>query len=358
MKDIAQIQTRLTTPIADVVKAIDASGRLSIALVVDASDRLLYTLTDGDIRRGILAGIPMSAPAESLLDIKRKMPHLEPVTAPAGTPPAELLRLMREKSVRQIPLIDSRGRPVDVKILADLLPQDSLPVQAVVMAGGQGTRLRPLTEHVPKPMLEVGGKPVMEMIVSRLEKSGIRRINVMTCYKPEKIVEHFGDGRDFGVELKYIREEKPLGTGGALGLMPEPAEPLLVINGDIITDVNFAALLAYHQEHRADMTVAVRQYDVKVPYGVVQTRGPAVCALSEKPQFSFFVNAGIYLLEPSVTRLVPAGCRFDMTDLIQRLLDAGRPVVSFPVTEYWLDIGQASDYAQAHKDANEGKIAG
>jgi dTDP-glucose pyrophosphorylase len=353
---VDSVLVRLDTPIREVVKAIDRSGRFSIALLVNSAGRLLYTVTDGDIRRGILAAIPMDAPAKSLLPIKRKMPHFKPVTAPAESPPDALLALMREKAVRQVPLLGPSGRPVGVAILSDLLPRRPPRMQAVVMAGGLGTRLRPLTADMPKPMLPVAGRPVMEHILKRLEKSGIRKVNVMTHYKAEKIVAHFGDGHEFGVELNYIREEKPLGTGGALSLMAEPEVPLLVINGDIVTDVNFAALLEFHQEQKADLTVAVRQYDVQVPYGVVECTGPAVRGLSEKPLFRFFVNAGIYLLEPAVTKLVPPDQRFDMTDLIQRLLDTDRPVVSFPIVEYWLDIGGLSDYAKVNEDVKEGRV--
>jgi dTDP-glucose pyrophosphorylase len=351
--NIADMLVRMNTPVREIIRAIDRSGRISIALVADAEDKLLHTLTDGDIRRGVLAGIPMDAPAERLLSVKAKTPHQTPVTAPIGTRPETLLATMQEKKVRHIPLLDKAGRPVDVAILADLLEERALPLQAVVMAGGLGSRLRPLTDDTPKPMLPVGGKPIMEHLVNRLARSGIRKINVMTCYKPEKIMEHFGDGHDFGVELNYIREEKPLGTGGALGLMKEPTEPLLVINGDIVTDINIAAMLAYHQEQEADMTVAVRQFVIKVPYGVVECSGPSVRRLSEKPQLNLLINAGIYLLEPSVTKLVQPGQRLDMTDLIQKLLDSARPVVSFPVMEYWLDIGQPADYEQAQEDLND-----
>jgi NDP-sugar pyrophosphorylase family protein len=178
---------------------------------------------------------------------------------------------------------------------------------------------------------------------------------VTTHYKPEKIVEHFGDGHAFGIELNYVNEDWPLGTGGALGLMDAPQGPFLVINGDILTQVDFRAMLAYHQEHQADMTVAVRQYDLQVPYGVIEHEGPRVRCLTEKPLYKLFVNAGIYLIEPSVYSCIPNGQRFDMTDLIQSLLDAKRPVISFPIREYWLDIGQHADYEQAQADVQEGR---
>jgi NDP-sugar pyrophosphorylase family protein len=264
---------------------------------------------------------------------------------------------MRERVIRQIPLLDGDGCVEDLVTWEDLLTVEDLPLQAVIMAGGMGTRLRPLTEELPKPMLPVGGRPLLERIVEQLQKAGIRRVTVTTHYKPEKIIEHFGDGRAFGVELTYVNEHQPLGTGGGLGLLPVPQQPLLVINGDILTQVDFRAMLAFHQEHRAEMTVAVRRYDVQVPYGVVECDGPFVRQLKEKPQMGFLVNAGIYLLEPSGYDLIPNGKHFDMTDLIQWMLNNGRAVVSFLIREYWLDIGQHTDYAQAQGDVENGRMA-
>jgi dTDP-glucose pyrophosphorylase/CBS domain-containing protein len=336
---------------------IDHNQR-GIVVVVDEGRQLLGTITDGDLRRAMLAGMDLETPASVILARKADSPYPQPVTAPAGTESETLIQLMKDRMVRQVPLLNETGRVVDLVTLDDLLPMQPLPLQAVIMAGGLGTRLRPLTEDLPKPMLPVGGRPLLELIVEQLQQAGIRRVNVTTHYKPEKIVEHFGDGHAFGVELNYVNEDLPLGTGGALGLMPMPQEPLLVINGDILTQVNFRAMLAYHQEQQADVTVAVRRYEMQVPYGVIECDGPHVRRLKEKPQLGFLVNAGIYLLEPSVYQMIPSGEYFNMTDLIQWLLDAGRPVVSFPIREYWLDIGQQADYTQAQDDVENGRMAG
>jgi len=263
---------------------------------------------------------------------------------------------MQEESIRHVPLLDGEDRVVDVACMSELLEQRKLPLSAVVMAGGHGIRLRPLTEDVPKPMLQVGDRPLLERIIEQLSHAGIRRINIAVRYQSEQISNHFGDGQDFGVELNYINEDRPLGTAGALGLMKSPQEPILVINGDILTQMDFRAMLVYHQECEADLTVAVRKYDLKVPYGVIESDGAFVQDLVEKPSLSFFVNAGIYLLEPSAYDYVPDGQRFDMTDLIQRLLEGQRPVASFPIVEYWLDIGQPADYAQAQEDVENKKL--
>lgn len=354
--DLPALFLPATSSIREAIACIDRSGRISLALVVDADGRLLNTLSDGDVRRGLLAGLRLDDPLEALLAIKARTPHPHAVTAPAGIDPATLLELMKARAVRQIPLLADDGRVVDIVTLGDLLPEEPQALQAVVMAGGFGTRLRPLTENTPKPMLPVGGKPLMELIISQLRETGVRKINVATHFQAEKIVQYFGDGSKFGVDISYVNEESPLGTGGALGLIERPTDPLLVINGDILTDIDFRAMHAYHIEHRAIMTVAVRRYDVQVPYGVIECDGPHIRALKEKPCLEFFVNAGIYLLEPDVYQYIVCNQYLNMTDLIERLLSEGRPVASFPVREYWLDIGQHADYERAQADATNGRL--
>lgn len=348
----------LVSPHASIREAIAVIDRFGqgIVLVVNQDRQLLGTITDGDVRRAMLADVDLDSPINMLLARKADSPYAQPVTASVGTEREALLQMMGERSVRQVPLLDESGQVMDLITTNDLLPRQVLPLQAVIMAGGFGARLRPLTEDLPKPMLPIGERPLMEHILEQLQQAGIRQVNVTTHYKPEKIIEHFGDGRAFGVELTYVNEDQPLGTGGALGLLPTPSEPLLVINGDILTQVDLRAMLAYHQESLADMTVAVRRYDLQVPYGVIECEGTQIRRLREKPELSFLVNAGIYLLEPSVYEYIPNGQRFNMTDLIQWLLDAERTVVSFPIREYWLDIGRHADYIQAQGDLSEGRL--
>lgn len=332
----------------DAVRCIDRNAK-GIALVVDAERRLLATITDGDVRRWILAGFGLDRPIQEFLREKSSHGHLTPVTAAAGTDRGVLLQLMNDELVRQVPLLDEAGHVVDLVTIDDLVPSSNLPLEALIMAGGFGTRLLPLTAEMPKPMLPIGDRPLMELIIDQLRRAGINRINVATHHQAQKIKSYFNDGVNFGVDLRYVDEDQPLGTAGALGLMSQPTEPLLVINGDILTKVNFRAMLAFHREHRAEMTVAVRKYDIAVPYGVIETDSVYVRSLAEKPNLSFFVSAGIYLLEPSVHAEIPNGEHFNMTDLIQRLIQAGHPVVSFPVREYWLDIGHHADYAAAQQ---------
>ncbi|MGA2081024.1 MAG: nucleotidyltransferase family protein [Holophaga sp.] len=335
----------------DLVACIDRSGRISIALLVDELGRLINVITDGDVRRGLLAGKTLDTPTRELLPIKKGMPNPEAVTAPAGTHPMDLLALMQSKHVRQVPLLNAGGSVVDMALLSDLLPQPSPDLSAVIMAGGFGTRLRPMTDDTPKPMLPLGGRPVLEWMVHQLRMAGIFRMKVTTHYLPEKIMDHFGDGTAFGVEIEYVNEDQPLGTGGALGLIDGSCGPLLVVNGDVVTRVDFHRMLDFHLENEADMTVAVNLRRLEVPFGVVDCDGPRIKSLQEKPHLPMLVNAGIYLLQPSVQAYIPrSGRPFNMTDLIQWLLDAGRNVVGFPIREYWTDIGQHDAYARAQED--------
>lgn len=332
--------------IRDVMVTIDRNAK-SVALVVDAECRLIDVITDGDIRRAILARVDLDSPIQALVDRKRRQSGQAPVTAPVGTAHAELLAMMSGSTLRHIPLVDQAGRVVDLARLDDLVKDYDLPLTAVVMAGGHGTRLRPLTADVPKPMLPVGDEPLLAIIVKQLRDAGIRRLTLATHYKADVIERHFGDGRALGVEIDYVQEERPLGTAGALRLLDAPDQPLLVVNGDLLTTIDFRAMLNFHREHDAEMTVAVCPYEVQLPYGVVETEGVQVTAITEKPILRHFVSAGVYLLNPAVCREIPAGSASDMPDLITRLVEQGRRVISFPVRERWLDIGQVGDYETA-----------
>ncbi|MBI3332862.1 MAG: nucleotidyltransferase family protein [Candidatus Omnitrophica bacterium] len=339
----------------EAVLSMDRS-RLGIVLVVDGQRRLVGTITDGDIRRAMLARIGLDQPLRLLLDRKADTPYARPITAPVGADPSLYLALLKAHGVLHLPLVDEESRVVGLVTMDEFLPEEPLSLHAVVMAGGKGSRLHPLTENLPKPMLPIGDRPLLEIIIRQLSEAGIRHVKVATHHKPEKIEAYFQDGSRFGVELTYVEEDQPLGTGGGLSLMGRPDQPTLVINGDILTEVDFRAMLAFHKEHRADLTVAVRHYDIQVPYGVVECEGAAVRGISEKPVMGFFVNAGIYLLDPIVYQHIPSGQRFDMTDLIQRLIAEGCSVVSFPIREYWLDIGEHAEYERAQQDVSEGKV--
>jgi dTDP-glucose pyrophosphorylase len=341
--------------ILKVVEIIDAN-RKGVALVVNEENRLVGVVTDGDVRRAILAGIDLKKPTTVLL--KRRSPFYSvPVVGNPNMSKTEKLSLMQTHKVRHLPIIDAKGIISDLILLDDWLENKTPRLTAVVMAGGLGQRLRPLTDEIPKPMLPVNGKPMLEHLIEQLRESGIHRVHVTTHYKPECIVNHFGDGDKYGVQINYVQEAQPLGTAGGLQLLETSKEPLLVINGDILTRVDFSALFDFHTEHQAVMTVAVREYSMKVPYGVVSLEGVSVKGVEEKPCVSSFVNAGIYIINPSATRYIPqSGHRFDMTDLISALLIDKQRVVGFPVHEYWLDIGKIEEYQRAKEDVENGRF--
>ncbi len=339
----------------EAIERIDR-GRSGVILVVDADGRMTDLITDGDVRRLVLADRDLRTPVGELHDRSRATPHGATVAGRAGQDEAALLATLRRHRIRHLPILDDAERVVGLVTLEDLLEQPALPVQAVIMAGGKGTRLRPLTDSTPKPMLQVGDRPLLEHIVDGLRRSGISRIHISTHYKPEQITDHFRDGSRFGVNVHYVSESQPLGTAGALSLLERPRDPLLVMNGDILTAVDFRAMLAYHQEHGAELTLAARRQPFRLPYGVVGCAGPFVKSLEEKPDLRPLVNAGIYLIQPSALELVPAGRAFDMPDLVRELLAGRRRVVAFPVHEYWRDIGCPPDYTQAQADVRGGRL--
>jgi dTDP-glucose pyrophosphorylase/CBS domain-containing protein len=344
----------LVTPertLLEIMAVINEVGH-GVAIVVDEQERLLDLVTDGDLRRAVLKGRNLKMPFSEF----RHADH-RPFTLPVGTSRLRAFAFMREKQLRQIPLIDCDGRITDLIELDELVSENEFPT-AVVMAGGFGTRLRPLTNNVPKPLLPVGDKPVLQRTVEQLKSSGVIRVHMATHYMPEAISDHFGNGKAYGVDIDYVHEQQPLGTAGVLSLIAEKQaeSPLLVVNGDIVTRVSYRAMFDFHRESQADMTVAVRQYEFSVPYGVVDTDGSEILGIREKPTSKMFVNAGIYILGPQVPRYVPSGRRFDMTDLIAALLTDRKRVVPFPISEYWLDIGQMDDYERAQYDAQNGRL--
>jgi dTDP-glucose pyrophosphorylase len=345
----------IQTSIRDAMAVIDQHGK-GITLVVDEQQHLLAAVTDGDIRRAILAGISLDQPVMRLKQAQHDVPSAPPITASLGTTEAEILNLMQAHVVRQVPLLDQDGRVCELAVLDDLLQETELRVTGVIMAGGYGKRLMPLTETLPKPMLPVNGRPMLEHLVDKLQRAGIRSVNVATHYLSDSIVKHFQDGSEFGVRLNYFPEAEPLGTAGALAKMSSGTDPLLVINGDILTGLDIRAMLQYHREHNAQLTVGVRQYDIEVPFGVVETDGVKVTRIAEKPVLRHFINAGIYLVNPAMCRLVPENRYFDMPDLIEAVIASGATVISFPVREYWLDVGQLEQYQKAEADVAKGMV--
>lgn len=333
-------------PIAAAIDQLDRAGTGALLLCTERR-RIAGLLSDGDVRRALLRDLPLTDPV-------RTIAIAQPVTAPAGTLMPEALDIMVAHDVDQLPLVDPDGCVVEFVLRKDIAVDARPELSAVIMAGGFGKRLMPLTESVPKPMLPVGDRPVLERTVRQLRRAGIRDVSMTTHYLGDHIEEHFGDGSAFGVNIDYANEDQPLGTAGGLRLLDRPAGPFVVINGDILTGVPFDKMLEYHAAHRAELTVGVRRYVIDVPFGVVENDGFRVSELREKPSLTFFINAGIYLLEPSAWERIPEGVHFDMTDLIRVLVDEDRVVASFPIIEYWLDIGRPEDYQRAQDELASG----
>lgn len=330
-------------PLADAIAKIEATG-LQVALVADQDGRLLGVLTDGNIRRAILAGKSLQVPVAEVM-------NPQAAAVPASTPRSELLALMRRKVIHQVPLLDDLGRVVGLVTLDELIGPAEQPNWVVIMAGGLGTRLQPLTDEVPKPLLAVGGKPILETIIEAFADQGFRQIFLSVNYKANMIRSYFSEGERWGVQIQYLQESSRLGTGGALSLLPgPPTAPMVVMNGDLLTHVDFGNLLKFHTDQGAVATMAVREYEVQVPYGVVAFDGTRIQAIEEKPVHRSFINAGIYVLSPEALDMLPTEASFDMPSLFERLTAAGRTVVAYPLHEYWLDVGRVEELDRARRE--------
>jgi dTDP-glucose pyrophosphorylase/CBS domain-containing protein len=332
------------TRLEDAVAKLDREG-LRIVLVVDENRKLLGTLTDGDVRRALLKHLPLS------IEVAEAM-FSQPQTAQLDWGRERILALMDKYQLLQVPLIDGEGRVVGLETLHGLLQRRRKNNPVFLMAGGFGTRLQPLTNNCPKPMLKVGEKPILEVILQNFVNAGFHRFFISTHYMPEMIRDHMGDGSKWGVSISYVHEETPLGTGGGLGLLPrdEIDLPMFMMNGDLLTNLDFHNLLAFHEAHDGAATMCVREYEHRVPYGVIQRTGHRISSMVEKPVYRYFINAGIYVLSPELIRSVPGDTRVDMPTLLEKEIDAGRHVNMFPVHEYWLDIGRMEDFHRAQTE--------
>ena len=326
--------------VRDAMQALD-SGADQIALAVDDDGRLVGVVTDGDLRRSLLTGATLD-------DLVEPFVNRDFVSVRSNEGRAEVLELMRARRIGAIPVLDGDGRPVGLHLLHTFLVPAERTTHAVVMAGGQGVRLRPLTETVPKPMLHVAGRPILERTILHLVGSGITRISISVNYLGHVIEEHFQDGSRFGARIDYLREDEPLGTAGALGLLAEPpTEPVLLMNGDLVTSADVGGLLDAHAATGASATIGVRRYVHAVPFGCVERDGDRVVRLEEKPTIEREVNSGIYALSPEVVARVERGVRLSMPELIDGLLADGRPVGAFEIEDDWIDVGQREQLSRA-----------
>jgi dTDP-glucose pyrophosphorylase len=320
------------------------SGSAKIVLVVDELMHLLGTVTDGDIRRGILRGVSFGSPVTAVMNSSPQYAHRRKRHD-------ELARIMREDGVRHLPLLDDDQIVVGLETLVGTEPNASKDNWVVLMAGGVGRRLAPLTNDRPKPLVKVGNKPVLETIIDSFVEHGFHKFFMSVNYKADMLKSHFGDGSAWGAEFKYLHEVEPLGTAGSLSLLPHPrTAPILVMNTDILTRVNFEHLVEFHIDSGVAATMCVREYDLEVPFGVVDVDSYRINGIVEKPLHSFFVNAGIYVFEPRALNRIPEGAHFDMPELFESLIGDQNEIAAFPIREYWIDIGHKENLTKAESD--------
>jgi dTDP-glucose pyrophosphorylase/predicted transcriptional regulator len=338
-------QSTLVEPQLNLEQAIEILDRsaLRILMVVDAERHLLGTITDGDIRRALLKHQSLQTRIDEVM-------NTSPQTAGTHWSNARLLAFMEQSGLLQLPVVDG-GKVIGLQTLHGLLQKPRQDNPVLLMAGGFGKRLQPLTHNLPKPLLRVGDKPILELILESFVNAGFHRFYISTHYMAEKIREHFGNGSRWNVSITYVHEEEPLGTGGALALLPKEAidAPLFVMNGDLLTTVNYLSLLACHEEHGGAATVCVREYEHQIPYGVIQSTGAQVTAIVEKPVQTFNVSAGIYLLSADLVKRVVPGV-LDMPTLLEQEINAGRGVSQYQIKDYWLDIGRMEDFQRAQTE--------
>ncbi|MDK3155390.1 nucleotidyltransferase family protein [Kamptonema cortianum] len=341
MKDWKKVCIGPDRTVLEALKTIDA-GAIQIALVTDESCRLLGSVTDGDIRRAVLKGTSLDAPVSSVM-------NPSPVKASTRDSDESVISRMKARWIYQIPVVDEQNRLVGLKILEELIQSELRDNWVVLMAGGLGSRMKPLTDTCPKPLLKIGNKPILETIVEDFVNHGFRRIFIAVNYMADSIKDYFGDGSRWNASISYLDEKERLGTAGALRLLPDiPNQPVIVMNADVLTQVNFGQLLDFHARESATATMCVREYDMQVPYGVISTEGSSIVSIDEKPVHRFFVNAGIYVLSPKALSCLDGGYT-DMTTLFDQLRNKQDRCIVFPIHEYWLDIGKMSDYERANQ---------
>ena len=315
-----------------------------ICLVVDDENRLIGTVTDGDIRRGLIRGESVDSSVDRVMCSNFH-------SLPKDSADKEVSNLMHNQGVIHIPLLDDDGTVSQLAHLESDECYDSLSAKVIIMVGGKGTRLQPLTNNCPKPMLKVGGKPILEIILEQCIKAGFKSFYFAVNYLKENIKEYFGDGKRWGVNIEYLEEVKPLGTAGALSLLPKNInEPLLILNGDVLNKIDFAKLVKFHNWHQSLATVCVREHLTQIPFGVVELDDLNIIAIEEKPSIEHYVNAGIYFIDSSLLGLVPNDQSFDMPQLIEKIIQSNTSVLAFPIHEYWLDIGHPNTFEQATGD--------
>lgn len=332
--------------IAQVIQNLNQVA-LKIVLVVNEAGELEGTISDGDIRRGLLKGLDLNSPIASIV-------HRNALVVPPDMAREMVMQLMVANKIQQIPVVDAHRRVVGLHLWDEITTPPTRPNPMVIMAGGMGTRLLPHTEHCPKPLLRVAGKPMLEHIIERAKLEGFSHFVLAIHYLGNMIEDHFGNGECLGVQIDYLREQSPLGTAGALGLLsPRPEVSFVVTNGDVITDIRYGELLDFHLRHDAAATMAVRVHEWQHPFGVVQTQGVEIVGFEEKPVARSHINAGVYALDPNALDVLNGGAPCDMPTLFERLQAKAKRTVAYPMHEPWLDVGRPADLAMARLNSSK-----
>ncbi|MGM8213706.1 nucleotidyltransferase family protein [Virgibacillus sp. W0430] len=335
-----------STTILETMEIIDNSS-LQFAVVVDKDNRLMGTITDGDIRRGILKGFSLETTVEKVMNDS-------PVYECEGKDQFYYKEILEQNKLKQLPIVNEQMQILNIVFSNEIKTLPNKENVVVIMAGGLGTRLQPLTNDTPKPMLNIGDKPILETIIESFKSYGFSNFILSVNYKKEQIKNYFKDGRLLGVTISYIDEEKRLGTAGALSLLPvKPKKPFFVMNGDLLTKINYEQLLDFHVNSKSSATMCVREHEYQIPYGVIETKNHRLVSIKEKPLHRSFVNAGVYVLNPEALRYVPTNTFFDMPELFNKLMDKRKEISAFPLREYWMDIGRMDDYEKANGEFSE-----
>ncbi|MDA9660382.1 nucleotidyltransferase family protein [Pseudomonadota bacterium] len=332
----------IDSSIEDAINNLNHSA-LKIILIVNESGELDGTIADGDIRRALLKGASLDSPINEII-------NRDALLVPAGVNRDTILQMMQVNKVYQIPIVNDMKQVIGLHLWDELEVVQKRENSMVIMAGGRGTRLQPYTEHCPKPMVHVSGKPMLEHIIDRAKIDGFYNFIISIHYLGHMIEEYFGDGKKFDVNITYIKEKDPLGTAGALSLIVDmPEHPIVVSNGDVLTDINYSEILDFHERHKGFATMAVKTHEWQHPYGVVKTDGLEITGFQEKPISKSHINAGVYVLDPDALNQLEKDAHCDMPALFKRLQDDHKRILAYPMHEPWLDVGRPIDLEQANK---------
>ena len=334
---------KATNSILEVINNIEDS-QYQICFIVDDKDCLIGSITDGDIRRGLIEGYAIESHASKIMNSK-------PISIPSSHSEKEAQTIMASNQIKQLPVIDTDNKLIGVHLMDQILNLAPKENSILIMAGGFGKRMMPLTENLPKPMLKVAGKPILEHIILNAKAQGFRKFIISLHYLGNLIIDHFGDGSNLDISIQYIHEREPLGTAGAMALIdPSPNLPFIVTNGDIITDVNYANLLHFHESNKSQATMAIKKYELQNPYGVVNIKGLEITSFEEKPIQISYVNAGIYALNPSSLKYLKVNEPCDMPDFFELLKNNNHLITAYPIHETWADVGRPIDLSEVNED--------